>query len=118
MHNLSSAATMNYLLLDMPSQDTADFAGLAPCTSCHNAATLAAASTSFAGEPGLEVCAGHGTSAEQVMQSGSWLPCDPVEGAITVNIGDALQYWSDGQLKSTYHRVRMPRANEYQASVM
>lgn len=50
------------------------------------------------------------------MQSGLWVPCDPVEGAITVNIGDALQYWSDGQLRSTYHRVRMPRADENQAS--
>jgi len=48
------------------------------------------------------------------MQSGLWVPCDPVPGAITVNIGDALQYWSDGRLKSTFHRVRMPRKDEYQ----
>ena len=68
------------------------------------------------GEPGLEVCAGKGTTPQQAMQSGLWVPCDPREGAITVNIGDALQYWSDGRLKSTYHRVRMPRAEEFQAS--
>ena len=29
------------------------------------------------------------------------------------NIGDALQYLSDDRLKSTYHRVRTPRHNEY-----
>lgn len=68
------------------------------------------------GEVGLEVCAGKDTTPQQAMQSGLWVPCDPVEGAITVNIGDALQYWSDGQLKSTYHRVRMPRVSEHQAS--
>lgn len=62
------------------------------------------------GEPGLEVRAGQDNSPS------SWVPCDPVEGAITVNIGDALQYWSDGTLKSTFHRVRMPNAEEYQAS--
>ena len=50
------------------------------------------------------------------MQSGLWVPCDPVEGAVTVNIGDAFQYWSDGRLRSTYHRVRMPRDDEYQVS--
>lgn len=73
--------------------------------------------TSCTGEAGLEVCAGKGTTPQQAMQSGLWVPCDPVEWAITVNIGDALQYWSDGQLKSTYHRVRMPRAGDRQAGL-
>lgn len=68
------------------------------------------------GEPGLEVCSGKGITPQQAMQSGLWVPCDPVEGAITVNIGDALQYWSDGRLRSTYHRVRMPSREEYQVS--
>ncbi|DBA78273.1 TPA: hypothetical protein ACH3X2_008221 [Trebouxia sp. C0005] len=66
------------------------------------------------GETGLEVCAGKDTTPKEAMQSGLWVPCDPVAGAITVNIGDALQYWSDGRLKSTFHRVRMPRKDEYQ----
>ena len=70
----------------------------------------------IAGETGLEVCAGKGTTPQEAMQSGLWVPCDPVDGAITVNIGDALQYWSDGQLRSTYHRVRMPRKDENQVS--
>ena len=55
------------------------------------------------GELGLEVCAGKGTSAKEAMKSGMWHPCDPVEGTITVNVGDALQYWSDDRLKSTFH---------------
>lgn len=63
------------------------------------------------------MCAGKGTTPQEAMQSGLWEPCDPVEGAITVNIGDALQYWSDGQLRSTYHRVRMPRKDENQVSL-
>lgn len=66
------------------------------------------------GETGLEVCAGKDTTPKEAMQSGLWVPCDPIPGAITVNIGDALQYWSDGRLKSTFHRVRMPRKDEYQ----
>jgi len=28
-----------------------------------------------------------------------WTPCNPQQGAITVNIGDALMYWSDDKLK-------------------
>ena len=32
------------------------------------------------------------------------------------NIGDMLMRWSDDQLKSTLHRVRMPQPDEYQGS--
>ena len=64
------------------------------------------------------MCAGKDTTPQEAMQSGLWVPCDPVPGAITVNIGDALQYWTDGRLKSTFHRVRMPRKDEYQASTV
>ncbi|KAK9807304.1 hypothetical protein WJX73_010800 [Symbiochloris irregularis] len=35
-------------------------------------------------------------------------PMPPVKGAITVNIGDLLMRWSDGEYLSTYHRVRAP----------
>ena len=44
----------------------------------------------------------------------SWTPCPPLPGCITVNIGDPLQFWSDGVLKSNYHRVRMPYPDEPQ----
>ncbi|MGO7353086.1 2OG-Fe(II) oxygenase family protein, partial [Rhizobium ruizarguesonis] len=37
----------------------------------------------------------------------------PRKGYITCNIGDMLMRWSDDQLQSTLHRVRMPRENEY-----
>ena len=62
---------------------------------------------------GLEVCAGKGTTAKEAMKTGLWHSCDPVPGTITINIGDALQYWSDDRLKSTFHRVRVPKENEY-----
>ncbi|MCG6450877.1 2OG-Fe(II) oxygenase family protein, partial [Vibrio parahaemolyticus] len=35
---------------------------------------------------------------------------------ITCNIGDMLMRWSDDELKSTLHRVRMPTAEENQGS--
>eukprot|EP01041_Mallomonas_annulata_P006724 gene6724-13621_t len=54
------------------------------------------------GENGLEVCPG--THA----LSGEWTPVEPLEGAITVNIGDMLMRWSDDRLKSTLHRVQYP----------
>lgn len=41
-----------------------------------------------------------------------WTPLDPIEGCVTVNIGDGLARWTDGLLKSTYHRVRAPRVDD------
>ncbi len=41
-----------------------------------------------------------------------WTDCPPKPGCITVNVGDPLQFWSDGLLKSNYHRVRMPKEGE------
>jgi isopenicillin N synthase-like dioxygenase len=42
-----------------------------------------------------------------------WTSVDPTPGTITCNIGDMLMRWSDDQLPSTLHRVRMPRPDEY-----
>lgn len=42
----------------------------------------------------------------------SWHPCPHIPGCIVVNVGDSLQAWSDGILKSNYHRVRMPTPGE------
>ena len=39
-----------------------------------------------------------------------WTLVNPVPGAITCNLGDSLQYWSDDVLKATYPRVRVPTA--------
>ena len=50
------------------------------------------------GETGLEVCPGREATTEYAMGD-EWTPCNPQQGAITVNIGDALMYWSDDKLK-------------------
>ncbi|DBA67852.1 hypothetical protein WJX79_009733 [Trebouxia sp. C0005] len=65
------------------------------------------------GETGLEVCPGREATTEYAMGD-EWTPCNPQQGAITVNIGDALMYWSDDKLKSNFHRVRAPNPGEYQ----
>ncbi|MGP1356948.1 isopenicillin N synthase family dioxygenase, partial [Roseicyclus sp.] len=62
------------------------------------------------GQGGLQVCPGH--AAEE----GAWTDVEPVTGIITCNIGDMLMRWSDDRLLSNPHRVRMPRADEYQGS--
>ena len=59
------------------------------------------------GQGGLQVCPGH--AAEE----GAWTSVEPVTGVITCNIGDMLMRWSDDQLLSNPHRVRMPRPGEY-----
>lgn len=70
-----------------------------------------------AGQTGLEVCSGLTTDRKKA-QEAQWVAFDPVPGAITINIGDSLQYWSDGALKSTYHRVRCPTAEDYAVSLL
>ena len=62
------------------------------------------------------MCSGLTTDRKKA-QEAQWVAFDPVPGAITVNIGDSLQYWSDGALKSTYHRVRCPTAEDYAVSL-
>lgn len=46
--------------------------------------------------PGLEV----------MNPAGVWIDAPPVPGALVVNIGDMLEYWSDGRFVATSHRVR------------
>ena len=46
------------------------------------------------------------------LQVDRWEPCPSKPGHIIVNVGDMLQYWSDGLLKSNYHRVRLPQEGE------
>ena len=41
-------------------------------------------------------------------KDGSWMPIDPPEGALVVNIGDMLQRLTAGRLRSTTHRVVNP----------
>ncbi|MQL78503.1 hypothetical protein Taro_010930 [Colocasia esculenta] len=38
-------------------------------------------------------------------REGGWVDIQPCEGTLVVNIGDLLQAWSNGQLRSSQHRV-------------
>ncbi|KAL9180837.1 hypothetical protein ACHAXT_011290 [Thalassiosira profunda] len=58
------------------------------------------------GEEGLEC------RADPLGDSPKWIPVPPVEGGITVNVGDMLRLWSDERLTSNMHRVRMPKTPE------
>lgn len=62
------------------------------------------------GQGGLQVCPG------QEVDALAWTSVEPQEDVVTCNIGDMLMRWSDDQLKSTLHRVRMPRQDEYQGA--
>ena len=62
------------------------------------------------GQHGLQVCPGSEAS------DGRWTSVLPNNDLITCNIGDMLMRWSDDRLKSTLHRVRMPKMCEYLGS--
>lgn len=64
------------------------------------------------GQGGLQLCPGK----EAVGGDLEWTDVPPLPGVVTCNIGDMLMRWSDDQLQSTLHRVRMPRENEYLGS--
>ncbi|KAI9027721.1 hypothetical protein DFJ74DRAFT_703807 [Hyaloraphidium curvatum] len=38
-------------------------------------------------------------------RSGSWRDVPPVQGAVIINLGDCLQFWTGSGLRSTLHRV-------------
>ncbi|XP_078680795.1 uncharacterized protein LOC144915878 [Branchiostoma floridae x Branchiostoma belcheri] len=56
----------------------------------------------FQDNPGLEV----------VNLEGEYVPAKPIPGTTLVNIADTLQRWSGDKLKSTRHRVVMPKSAE------
>ena len=60
------------------------------------------------GEDGLE-CRRREQEGVEGTPSASWVEVPPIEGGITVNIGDMLKRWSDSKLYSNMHRVRMPK---------
>lgn len=59
------------------------------------------------GQGGLQLCPGKESDTL------AWTDVEPHAGVVTCNIGDMLMRWSDDQLQSTLHRVRMPRPDEY-----
>jgi len=60
---------------------------------------------------GLQVSPGK--DAEDKGDEREWFTVTPKEEHITCNIGDMLMRWSDDRLKSTLHRVRMPKPGDY-----
>ncbi|XP_077223266.1 gibberellin 20-oxidase-like protein [Tasmannia lanceolata] len=42
-------------------------------------------------------------------KEGNWMDINPLEGTLVVNIGDLLQAWSNGRLRSSEHRVVLKR---------
>jgi isopenicillin N synthase-like dioxygenase len=64
------------------------------------------------GESGLQVCPGAEAADRDSEAPLGWTDVEPAAGTVTCNIGDMLMRWSDDQLPSTLHRVRMPRADE------
>jgi isopenicillin N synthase-like dioxygenase len=64
------------------------------------------------GTAALEVYSG----SKQDACDGTWVPVDPVPGALTINTGDMLTVWSNGRFKTPEHRVRaMTEVQRYSA---
>ncbi|WP_304641339.1 isopenicillin N synthase family dioxygenase [Pseudomonas sp.] len=63
------------------------------------------------GQGGLQVSPGK--DAEGAGDNRVWHSVIPRDGVITCNVGDMLMRWSDDRLKSTLHRVRMPKPGDY-----
>ena len=41
-------------------------------------------------------------------QQGEWITAPPIPGTLVVNVGDAMQHWTNNKLRSTLHRVAIP----------
>jgi len=53
---------------------------------------------------------------ELLTREGIWIPANPPEGALVVNVGDMLERLTNHMLPSTIHRVRNPDASRAQFS--
>jgi isopenicillin N synthase-like dioxygenase len=60
-----------------------------------------------AGQDGLQVLPGSEAAAPSA-DGYAWTPVPATDDAITCNIGDMLERWSDGRLPSNFHRVAAP----------
>ncbi|EXJ57917.1 hypothetical protein A1O7_05340 [Cladophialophora yegresii CBS 114405] len=61
---------------------------------------------------GLEVRPPKYTSPTLSLLTEKWTPAPPLRDNILVNIGDMLEFWTAGKLKSTWHRV-VPTAADW-----
>lgn len=50
-----------------------------------------------------------GGGLEILLPSGEWHPVQYLPGSLIINIGDCLMEWTRGKLKSTKHRVSLPK---------
>ncbi|WP_433502769.1 2OG-Fe(II) oxygenase family protein [Pseudonocardia halophobica] len=53
----------------------------------------------------------------QVETPGGWIDAPAIPGAFVVNIGELMEYATDGYLKATIHRVVSPPAGEVRLSI-
>ncbi|CAK9782628.1 isopenicillin N synthase [Cutaneotrichosporon oleaginosum] len=53
-----------------------------------------------------------GKTGLQVEHDGGWIDAPPVPGALVVNIGEMLEYATQGYLKATTHRVLAPKNSD------
>ena len=58
-----------------------------------------------------------GKGGLQVEHQGEWIDAPPVPGAFVVNIGEMLEYATDGYLKATVHRVISPSIGDDRVSI-
>ncbi|MGX1701461.1 isopenicillin N synthase family dioxygenase [Microbacterium sp. NPDC055357] len=58
-----------------------------------------------------------GKGGLQVERDGEWVDAPPVPGAFVVNIGEMLEYATQGYLTATNHRVVSPQAPDHRISV-
>lgn len=58
-----------------------------------------------------------GKGGLQVERDGDWVDAPPVSGAFVVNIGELLEYATQGYLRATNHRVISPRFPDERISV-
>jgi len=56
------------------------------------------------------------TGTKQDAGDGNWIPVPPISEALTINIGDMLQVWSNGKYKAAEHRVRSPPKKRYSSA--
>ncbi len=39
-------------------------------------------------------------------RDGAWIAAPPIDGAFTINVGDMMMWWTNGEFISNYHRVK------------
>ena len=58
-----------------------------------------------------------GKEGLQVLHGEDWIDVPPLHGAFVINIGELLEYATDGYLKATLHRVVAPPAGDERLSI-